>query len=372
MKGVRDMKKWLLYMLSVVLCTGLFSCTAYEEMDDIPSAGKGGEVKVSFVLNIPSSRSTTGGSDLDDNYYWERYINETDIRAFVFINNKYQEEVKGLYIDPVSNEQNQIRKITGMISNQYEGQKVQLVVLTNMASRGVEPFTLTPGMSKDEVYEKLVYKYNEAWTFSEAETESYIPMWGISAGFEIKPDVLNNAGEIYMYRAIAKIDIKVNDGNGIDNFTIKKIELLNVPSVGYCASLNYGEVNVEKGEAFKHASVPVNEDDRLEYIADPLPVFEGDEKQKIENRIYVPEMTINKPYPYFRIRIHATAGIYEEKRVYDLYMRGKQTDPQTSFEILRNHKYVINIITITSTDEVKVGYRINAWGQGTTVDIPFN
>lgn len=369
MKGVRDMKKWLLYMLSVVLCTGLFSCTAYEEMDDIPSAGKGGEVKVSFVLNIPSSRSTTGGSDLDDNYYWERYINETDIRAFVFIGDKYQEEVKGLYIDPVSNEQNQIRKITGMINNQYEEQKVQLVVLTNMASRGVKPFTLKAGMSKKELYEKLVYKYgDEAWTFSETETESYIPMWGISGGFSIEPDVLNHAGEIYMYRAIAKIDIKVNDGNGIDNFTIKKIELVNVPSEGYCASLNYGEVNVEKGEAFKHASVPATS----VALKDTLLVFEEGEKYKIENRIYVPEMTKYKPYPYFRIRIHTTAGIYEDERVYDIYMRDKQTDNQTTFEILRNHKYVINIKTITSTDEVKVGYRINTWGQGTTVDIPFN
>lgn len=363
------MKKWILYMLSVVLCTGLFSCTTDEDWTDIPSTGKEGEVKVSFVLNIPSSRGATDGSDLDENYYWERHINETDIRAFVFIGGKYQEEVKRLIIDPVNDNQNQIRKITGMISNQYEGKLVQLVVLTNMASRGVEPFTLTAGMSQEELYKKLVYKYgNEAWTFSEAETESYIPMWGISGGFEIKPDVLNDAGEIYMYRAIAKIDIKVNDGKGIDNFTIKKIELVNVPSEGYCASLNYDGVDVESGEAFKNASVP----DALVAIADPFSVFEGEEKCKIENRIYVPEMTKYKPYPYFKIRIHATAGIYEEKRVYDLYMRGKQTDPQTSFEILRNHKYVINIKTITSTDEVKVGYHINTWGQGTTVDIPFN
>lgn len=360
------MKKWLLYMLSVVLCTGLFSCTAYEEMTDIPSTGKGGEVKVSFVLNIPSSRGATGDLGTDDNYYWERYINETDIRAFVFIGDKYQEEVKRLFIE--GDDGNQIRTITGMISNQYEGQEVQLVVLTNMASRGVKTFTLTAGMSKDEVYEKLVYKYNEAWTFSDAETESYIPMWGISGRFSIEPDILNDAGEIYMYRAIAKIDIKVNDGKGIDNFTINKIELLNVPSEGYCASLNYGEVDMESGEAFKNASVPAT----LAAITDTLSVFEGEEKCKIKNRIYVPEMTKYKPYPYFKIRIHATAGIYEEKRVYDLYMRGKQTDPQTSFEILRNHKYVINIKTITSTDEVKVGYHINAWGQGTTVDIPFN
>lgn len=363
------MKKWLLYMLSVVLCTGLFSCTAYEEMTDIPSTGKGGEVKVSFVLNIPSSRGATGDLGTDDNYYWERYINETDIRAFVFIGNEYQEEVKRLHIDPVNDDQNQIRTITGMISNQYEEQRVQLVVLTNMASRGVEPFLPKTGMSKDEVYKKLVYKYGDkAWTFSETETESYIPMWGISGGFSIEPDVLNNAGDIYMYRAIAKIDIKVNDGDGIDNFTIKKIELVNVPNKGYCASLNYDKVDMESGEAFKNASVPAT----LAAITDTLSVFEGEEKYKIENRIYVPEMTKYKPYPYFKIRIHATAGIYEEKRVYDLYMRGKQTDPQTSFEILRNHKYVINIITITSTDEVKVGYRINAWGQGTTVDIPFN
>lgn len=358
------MKKWLLYMLSVVLCTGLFSCTAYEEMTDIPSTGKGGEVKVSFVLNIPSSRGATDGSDLDNNYYWERHINETDIRAFVFIGNEYQEEVKRLHIDPVNDVQNQIRTITGMISNQYEGQEVQLVVLTNMASRGVEPFTLTARMSKDEVYKKLVYKYGDkAWTFSDAETESYIPMWGISRGFSIEPDVLNNAGDIYMYRAIAKIDIKVNDGDGIDNFTIKKIELVNVPNKGYCASLNYGEVDMESGEAFKNASVP----DALVAITDTLPVFEGEEKYKIENRIYVPEMTKYKPYPYFKIRIHA--AYYGKDRIYELFMREVQTDVRTNFDILRNHKYVFNIRTVTSTDEIKIGYSVNSWGKS-DIDIP--
>lgn len=358
------MKKWILYMLSVVLCTGLFSCTTDEDWTDIPSTGKEGEVKVSFVLNIPSSRGATDGSDLDENYYWERHINETDIRAFVFIGGKYQEEVKRLIIDPVNDNQNQIRKITGMISNQYEGKLVQLVVLTNMASRGVKPFTLTAGMSQKELYEKLVYKYgNEAWTFSEAETESYIPMWGISGGFPIEPDVLNDAGEIYMYRAIAKIDIKVNDGKGIDNFTIKKIELVNVPNKGYCASLNYGGVDMESGEAFKNASVP----DALVAIADPFPVFEGEEKYKIENRIYVPEMTIDKPYPYFKIRIHAT--YYGKDRTYELFMREIQTDTRTKFDVLRNHKYVFNIRTVTSTDEIKVSYSVNSWGQS-EVDIP--
>lgn len=358
------MKKWILYMLSVVLCTGLFSCTTDEDWTDIPSTGKEGEVKVSFVLNIPSSRGATDGSDLDENYYWERHINETDIRAFVFIGGKYQEEVKRLIIDPVNDNQNQIRKITGMISNQYEGELVQLVVLTNMASRGVEPFTLRAGMSQEELYKKLVYKYgNEAWTFSEAETESYIPMWGISGGFSIEPDILNDAGEIYMYRAIAKIDIKVNDGKGIDNFTIKKIELVNVPTKGYCASLN----KVESGEAFKNASVPVNEDNRLEYIEDPLSVFEGEEKYKIENKIYVPEMTKYKPSPYFRIRIHA--AYYGKDRIYELFMREIQTDNQTNFDVLRNHKYVFNIRTVTSTDEIKIGYSVNSWGES-EVDIP--
>lgn len=356
------MKKWLLYMLSVVLCTGLFSCTAYEEMTDIPSTGKGGEVKVSFVLNIPSSRGTTGDLDTDDNYYWERYINETDIRAFVFIDDKYREEVKRLLIK--GDDGNQIRKITGMISNQYEGQEVQLVVLTNMASRGVKTFTLTAGMSKDEVYKKLVYKYGDkAWTFSKTETESYIPMWGISGGFKIKPDILNDAGKIYMYRAIAKIDIKVNDGDGIDNFTIKKIELVNVPNKGYCASLNYGEVDMESGKAFKNASVP----DALVAITDTLPVFEGEEKYKIENRIYVPEMTKYKPYPYFKIRIHA--AYYGKDRIYELFMREVQSDVRTNFDILRNHKYVFNIRTATSTDEIKIGYSVNSWGKS-DIDIP--
>lgn len=357
MKGVRDMKKWLLYILSVVLCTGLFSCTAYEEMDDIPSAGKGGEVKVSFVLNIPSSRSTTGGSDLDDNYYWERYINETDIRAFVFINNKYQEEVKGLYIDPVSNEQNQIRKITGMISNQYEGRKVQLVVLTNMASRGVEPFTLTPGMSQKDLYEKLVYKYNEAWTFSEAETESYIPMWGISGEFSIKPDVLNDAGEIYMYRAIAKIDIKVNDGNGIEGFVITKIELCNVADQGYCASLKTPSTNDRQ---FESASCP----DNMEGHSEALTVYtcsDNEQTKLIENKIYVPEMAAYNPIPVFYIKLYVNVSGYEQQ--YNIYMREEQANSLTAFDLVRNHKYIFNINSFTPKGTIKLNYEVSTWGQ---------
>lgn len=361
------MKKWILYMLSVVLCTGLFSCTTDEDWTDIPSTGKEGEVKVSFVLNIPSSRGATDGSDLDENYYWERHINETDIRAFVFIDGKYQEEVKRLIIDPVNDNQNQIRKITGMISNQYEGELVQLVVLTNMASRGVEPFTLRAGMSQKELYEKLVYKYgNEAWTFSEAETESYIPMWGISGGFEIKPDVLNDAGEIYMYRAIAKIDIKVNDGKGFEFFQIKSLTLCNVPSLGYCASLETPSSKDENGE-FTKASYPVNSP-----IA-TIPIYtqtdESESKNEFANMIYIPEVNpFFGPPDYFHIQIDALVN--GSPRVYKLYMRNNQTDITTGFDIIRNHKYIINIKTITSTDQIKVGYRVNSWGDTSAIDLP--
>lgn len=355
MKGVRDMKKWLPYILSVVLCAGLFSCTAYEEMTDIPPTGKEGEVKVSFVLNIPSSRGTTDGSDLDENYFWERYINERDIRAFVFIGDRYQEEVKRLIIE--GDDGNQIRTITGMISNQYEGREVQLVVLTNMASWGVKTFTLTAGMSKDEVYEKLVYKYNEAWTFSDVETESYIPMWGISAGFEIKPDVLNDAGEIYMYRAIAKIDIKVNDGNGIEGFVITKIELCNVADQGYCASLKTPSTNDRQ---FESASCP----DNMEGHSEALTVYtcsDNEQTKLIENKIYVPEMAAYNPIPVFYIKLYVNVSGYEQQ--YNIYMREEQANSLTAFDLVRNHKYIFNINSFTPKGTIKLNYEVSTWGK---------
>lgn len=356
------MKKWLLYIMSFTLNVLFYSCTTEMDIPETPSIE--GEVKVSFVLNTSSSRAI-GNGELDDGFYWERYIDPTDIRVFVFTaDDKYQEEITRFILDGTDGDAT--RTFTGTMKSAYTGKQIQLVVLTNMRNRGVtNSITLVAGKTtKKELYGQLVFKYDTAWSFSENE-KNYIPMWGISKKFSIQAE-LNNAGQIDMYRAVAKIDIQVNGGDGIDGFKRKKLELYNVPDCGYCASLE--TPNEDNTIQFETPSLPKS----MKAIETAIQVFESveGEDRKIENKIYVPEMGSFNPYPYFKIQIYATVN--NKERTYDLYMRENQIDLLSGLEIIRNHKYIINIETITATDEVKMVYNVNTWGEGTNVDIPFN
>ena len=355
------MKKWLLYIMSFAFSIGFFSCTAAEEAIITPD-NESGEVLVSFKLNMPSSRNI---SFLDDNYPWERYIDQADVHVFVFANDKFQEKITYLFW---GNEEDgsETRTIQGRIQSAYEGQKIELVILTNIKNRMTQEPTLTVGnTTKKELYKQLVFPYGEkAWTFSESE-KNYIPMWGISGPISIEADKMNDAGNINMYRAIAKIDIKINEGNGIENFKIKKLELHNVPDKGYCASLK--TPNSDNNIQFEEASLP--DDIKASKIFKVFSSETGEEKA-IENKIYIPETGKYKPDPYFKIQIYAEVN--HKERTYDIYMRENQVDKLSHFEIIRNHRYVINIKTITAAEEIKLAYNINSWGQGTNVDMPFD
>lgn len=359
------MKKWVLYIISVVFCMGFFACTAEEDLVD-NSADYDKEVIVSFALNIPDSRNA---SDTEEGAAWENYIDE--VRIFAFVNDRYKEEVNIISFD--ENDGDQTRTLLGKMKSDYNnGEKLELVILTNMSSRGVREPTLSVDQTdKQDLYKQLVFSYTEPWKFTEEGEKKYIPMWGITSEVKIAEDTETyrkyDAGIIDMYRAVAKINITINDGKGLQGFAIKKLELCNVLNQGYCASLNTPE---NSDIQFTAASLP----NTASPSTKDLEVFHSEEgeQSKIENEIYIPEIGTYFPYnPYFHIKI-TTTSINGTERLYTLYMRTLQTDSRFGFDIVRNHKYVFNINSITATDEIKVGYNVDTWGDGTEIDLPFN
>lgn len=349
------MKKWVLYIMSVVFCMGFFACTAEDDLTD-NSADQGKEVMVSFTLNIPDSRNA---SDTEEGTAWESYIDE--VRIFAFVNDRYKEEVRIISFD--ENDGNQTRTLFGKMKSDYDaGKNLELVILTNMKSRGVkEPTLAVDETNKQGLYEQLVFNYTEPWKFSEGE-KKYIPMWGITTKFDIKEDTetyrIYDAGTIYMHRAVAKINITVAGGEGIEGFIIEEVKLYNVPDKGYCASLNTPSDNY-----FNKPSFPSD----MKALATPLPVYTNDngteKTRKIENKIYVPEMgwtsaTAYKPM-FFYIQINAQVN--GNRKEYNIYMREQQGDPYTTFDIIRNHIYTININSLT-IDEFKFTYMAIPWG----------
>lgn len=356
------MKKWVLYIMSAVFCMGFFACTAEDDLTD-NSAGKSNEenVLVSFNLNTPSAR-TSSTDELDSSpYQWERYIGQTDIRVLVFKENIYQEEVKGLFLK--GNDSDEIRTFTGRITNSYNGSKVNLVVLTGMKSRNVNMPQLTSGKTiVEDIYKGLIFNYDEAWSFYADETK-HIPMWGKSNDFSINAGQMNDAGEITMYRAVAKIDILINGGKGLDDFKVNKIEICYPSLKGYCASLNSLKENAFDQEGqFRDSSVPTG-------AANTSTTFEiyslkdGNEiKNSFENEIYVPETSINSG---FRIKLFATitnpSG--DETKEYSILMREVQGDGETRFQLIRNHHYIFNINSFTQEGLIKFNYQVVHWGK---------
>lgn len=346
------MKKWVLYIMSAVFCMGFFACTAEEGLVD-GSADHAKEVAVSFALNMSDSRNASG---TEEEALWESHIDE--VRIFAFVDNKYKEEVRIISFD--ENE----RTLLGKMKSDYNnGEGLELVILTNMGSRGVaEPELVVDQTEKEGLYKQLVFEYTEQpWKFSEGE-KKYIPMWGITTKFDIKEDTetyrIYDAGTIYMHRAVAKINITVAGGEGIEGFIIEEVKLYNVPDKGYCASLNTPSDNY-----FNKPSFPSD----MKALATPLPVYTNDngteKTRKIENKIYVPEMGWISAAAYnpmfFYIQINAQVN--GNRKEYNIYMREQQGDPYTTFDIIRNHIYTININSLT-IDEFKFTYMAIPWG----------
>lgn len=351
------MKKWVLYIIGIVCGTAMFSCTAEEEFTDTV-ANDNKETIVSLALNVSYSRNA---SETDKVTLWENYIDE--VRIFAFVNDTYKEEVTIL-----SYNEND-KTMLGKMKSEYEGNNIELVVLTNMKSRGVsEPSLNVDKTNKRELYKQLVFNYEQPWN-SFLNENAYIPMWGITKKIVVKEDTetyrIYDGGIIDMYRAVAKIDILINNGDGIADFAIKKIELCNVLNKGYCASL---ETPQDSEVQFTKASLPgsaIRTEENIEVFSS-----ETGEQYKIENRIYIPEIGQYNPLPYFHLKI--TASFKGKERFYDLYMRTMQTDPRFGFDIIRNYHYIFNINTITADDEIKIGYAVDSWGMGTNIELPFD
>lgn len=97
---------------------------------------------------------------------------------------------------------------------------MDFVVMVNTESKGVQSPTMTKGNSKADLYKQLVYSYEgKDWSTN-------IPMWGEGTIASIQSGEYN-IGELTLQRAIAKVNVTVNDGKGLENFEITNVSLHN-------------------------------------------------------------------------------------------------------------------------------------------------
>lgn len=352
----------------LILITGtilLASCTdeTFSKSEELAD----GQVGLKLALNLPGGEyantragGTNAGTGEENGKGYENRIQANDVRLLLFSRENYSngyifaEEVTGLKI--TGNEDAEIRFLEGKTTESYDG-TIQLVVLFNLKSRGVEPRTAEfKNKSPEEVYQLLKYTYGtKEWTLSE---DNRIPMWGNLSMPLRKGEV--NKGTIDIYRAIAKTNVLVNNGEGLDNFELRSIRVYYANTKGYCAPLP-SDMGTEENTK-ETPSIPADSEQRE--IAAPLSYIMKDFSEQtvtaFEDQIYIPESDNKNPGEDKKPLCLVIGGIFTGEGVAEAgqenYYRidfkddlesGSKDDLRV-YDVVRNHSYVFNIRSVSN------------------------
>lgn len=267
-----------IYLLIIVIGALITSCTD-NTFNDGNTNSENASVRLTLCLPCGDIASTrAGGTDAstgtDDGEEDERQLTANDLHLLIFEKDQLKEEVTNLQLLGTEGSANRI--LYGITSKTYD-ENVDIVVLANLKGCEVSfDSNSYIGKSKEEIYQSLKY------SFDKFEKKDGIPMWGTLSLPQIKSSV---TADINLYRAVAKIGITVNEGNGLDNFTLTSVRAYFSNTEGYCTPINVTAKELENQEILS-PSVPSTSEQRD--ITSPLS-FEGLSGNDFKNQLYISE-----------------------------------------------------------------------------------
>ena len=350
----------LTYYLLAILCMIATSCVTNGVMDDCSDNGgeknpaliKGGRVNLILSFPATSTRGLTAGSETDDGIEKERKIN--DVQIYTFVNDRFVEKVQNILISGANGATT--RRVEGRLSETYttEG-NMEFVVITNAESKGVADINLTKGTdSKSTLYQQLLYTYpnNKDWTEN-------IPMWGVGTIALPITEGGYNAGEVTLKRAIAKVNVTVNNGNGLENFEITEIKLENYNTKGYCAPIptdKDGQPSIPADATRSNAALTSGN-------------LSGNAGNNFINHFYIPEHKNIEVDDGQKVYLTITAKINKNSsKTYTLPF----VENNNPYNVLRNYLYVFNIVSVKTEVDCTLTYEVLAWDNETVTVPPFN
>lgn len=332
----------LTYYLLAILCIMITSCSTDGVTDDFSDSKSQilvKDVHINFVLSFPANSSTRVSED--NGLESERAIN--NVHVYTFQNNRFIEEIQYIVIDGKDGDIR--RNIDGKLSGTYNtGTPMDFIVIVNAKNKGVYDVKMNPENSKTDLYDQLIFSYAK-----DTDRSTYIPMWGEGTITSVTSGE-NNTGELTLKRAVAKVNVTVNGGNGITDFKITEVRLHQYNTQGYYAPLK------DDGP-----SVPESSKISTEFLTSGI--LSGVEGNKVENKFYIPE--------------HKNIGAEKEAKVYlviEAEARGKMksytipfSENGKDYNVLRNHIYVFNITSVNM--DVTLDYEVKVW-ETENIDVP--
>lgn len=361
----------LTYYLLTILCFICVSCSNDGLTDDVENGNQetAESVRVQLRIDFPvSTRATTATGDVttSDGEQFERYIN--DVRIFAFVEDKwgtfyFVEEARNVIID--SNDGNVNRVVYAVLTkSKYTSGQVSLVTIVNSRARGINDITLEDYSIPRDLYQKLIFKYdnpNQLWKFK--EQKQYIPMWGETIITNINN---SNIKSLQLRRAIAKVGITINSGNGISGFRINKVSLYNYNDRGYCTPSASNKIYIP-GDVTQVTDSPI--------VVDNLSDEEG--RKSITDRIYIPEHNNldvdNSQGKSKKLYMVIETTVNGKPKTYTLNFVKKNEDGSfKDYDIFRNNSYIFNITSVKSDKPdatVDLNYEVIKW-EDIEIDVP--
>lgn len=383
------MRSWLTYIFLLMVACGtvLTSCTDVLSEEGLGTCDDRTTVRLTISFggdDDPMSRDvgsdqTPKDDDLDYTTEEQAEIVTGDVYALVVdANNKFLYRIKDLHLEePDTYDNYYTRTLEGtMIQTKKQ---VRIVLLANLVQNQITVNNiLLDEKSKVEdyidgikeetdvstIYNKLIYNYDGAttpWTVTGNDARR-IPMWGQSQPTTVPPTE-NIDLACYLYRAVAKVQIWVNNREGIQSdygdFIIHKIIVNNANDKGYCVHVANEQPGSDIDVQYTTPKVPssVKTQNIVYNVANEDSNNDGfnDAREAFSDMIYLPEQDIEEQGLTITIE-YEFAGNFDSGTI--------------TFEedVIRNHSYIFNI-NKNVNGEIVVNYCVTDWEEK-NIDVP--
>ena len=429
------MRSWLTYIFLLMVACGtvLTSCSDVLSEEGLGTCDDRTTVRLTISFggdNGPMSRDVDSNNgtipELDYTTSGQAEIDEGDIYALVVdAEGNFLYRIKDLEIkDGPADDDYYTRTLEGTMIQ--TNNNVRIVLLANLIQNKIKDSETTYLDSKAEVealidsydqnnvqtlktvstiYNQLIYNYDGTIT-TDSETNTQvgtgpwslsnrrIPMWGQSQETTVPPakDVTLTC---YLYRAVAKVQIWVNEKMGIfgadgveddtpenddtqDDFRITKITVNNANNKGYCVSSANFDTNSEHYDGlnvnpYAAPSVPagctpqtvVYEVSDSDTNSDEY----NDAREAYSDFIYLPEqfntgdrntpVTLSVEYVY-------NGKSYTGENALTIHF--KENGTGDSFDVIRNHSYIFNIVK--AENDIAFEVKVAPWEEDNMRGVP--
>ncbi|MCD7963036.1 MAG: BACON domain-containing protein [Rikenellaceae bacterium] len=371
----------------IAFCTALlfFSCTRGKGIETVIPDTKSETVAMDFQIQLPKPASS--GINTVEGTDQENYIKDITVLAFKVddsgpanVKEYFLYKAQGHSIENMSTSSH--KKFTVTIFKKDFDQK--FVLLANAADATAHISKADSMTLKNDLLEDIIFENNNVWHAASQNQFTPLPMWGESAPERID-DSTTQVGTVKLLRSIARVDVWLSTDEAKEDFVLDEIYIYNHLNEGKVAPYpddniwdtdNYIVKNVSLPSTYQKIRDPFNikaaNDGTVNYIPTSY-IFEAPEVD-ITNSSDATCIVIGGKY-----KDDATTSYY---RV-DFFKRNSDDDMEAYMQILRNHIYRINIMSVkgsgyTDPDEAfeaksqNMDVEVIYWNEGDITDVVFD